>query len=220
MKWLCSELRMIVCSTTLVLLESLRASTLQTVYRDHWPLYSLINHILLWKSEQIWTWTSCRPTALQPGLQSLLQTRAWSAISFIKSLDSAIKIQRRLFLGIFSDYCAISYRASLSPSDSFEMLTCEKQSSSFNHGFLMNLAEHHHDLPDECPHHPDLVFNKHFGKTWLSNFTLLWKRCLHTNLLFSKQWYDDDGGKLQDSVRQRSCWWGHWGQRQQSGQVT
>ena len=101
MKWLCSELRMIVCSTTLVLLESLRASTLQTVYRDHWPLYSLINHILLWKSEQIWTWTSCRPTALQPGLQSLLQTRAWSAISFIKSIDSALKIQRRLFLGIF-----------------------------------------------------------------------------------------------------------------------
>ena len=140
MKWLCSELRMIVCSTTLVLLESLRASTLQTVYRDHWPLYSLINHILLWKSEQIWTWTSCRPTALQPGLQSLLQTRAWSAISFIKSIDSALKIQRRLCLGIFSDYCAISYRASLSPSDAFEMLTCEKQSSSFKHDRLMNLA--------------------------------------------------------------------------------
>ena len=84
----------------------------------------------------------------------------------------------------------------------------------------MNLAEHHHDLPDECPHHPDLVCSKHFDKTWLSDVTLQRKRCLHTNLLFSKQWYDDDGGKLQDSVRQRSRWWGHWGQRQQSCQVT
>ena len=130
------------------------------------------------------------------------------------------KDTKKIISWYFSDYCAISYRASLSPSDSFEMLTCEKQSSSFNHGFLMNLAEHHHDLPDECPHHPDLVFNKHFDKTWLSNITVLWKRCLHTDFLLSKQWYDDDGGKLQDSVRQRSRWWGHWGQRQQSCQVT
>ena len=92
------------------------------------------------KSEKVWTWASCRPTALQPGLQSLLQTRAWSAIYFIISIDSALKIQRRLCLCIFSDYCAISYRASLSPTDAFEMLTCEKQSSSFKHGFLMNLV--------------------------------------------------------------------------------
>ena len=180
MKWLCSELRMIVCSTTLVLLESLRASTLQTVYRDHWPLYSLINHILLWKSEQIWTWTSCRPTALQPGLQSLLQTRAWSAISFIKSIDSALKTQRRLFLGIFQITVLSATGQAFLHLTPLRCSLVRKKSSSFNHGLLMILVTtyllniiNHHDLPDECPHHPDLVFSKHFDKTWLSDVTLL-----------------------------------------------
>ena len=219
MKWLCSELRMIVCSTTLVLLESLRASTLQTVYRDHWPLYSLINHILLWKSEQIWTWTSCRPTALQPGLQSLLQTRAWSAISFIKSIDTALKIQRRLFLGIFQ-ITVLS-----ATGQAFLHLTPLRCSLVRNNLLVLNLTVLWTLPLPTC-------WTSSWPTCWVSSPSssclqqtlwqnmAFWKRCLNTDLLFSKQWDDDDCGKLQDSVRQRSRWWGHWGQRQQSCQVT
>ena len=50
------------------------------------------------------------------------------------------KDTKKIISWYFSDYCAISYRASLSPSDAFEMLTCEKQSSSFKPDRLMNLA--------------------------------------------------------------------------------
>ena len=87
-----------------------------------------------------------------------------------------------MFLYFFSDYCAISYRASLSPSDTFEMLTCERQSSSFKHHRLHEpchalLAEHHHDLiRAECstillPHYPDLVFSKHIDDNFCHFFS-------------------------------------------------
>ena len=147
MKWLCSELRMIVCSTTLVLLESLRVSTLQMVNRDHWPLCSHITDLYIQLSIILLCkiWESLNLGFLQANCSPARPTESASDKSLVsnffhKKPRLGHKDTKKIISWYFSDYCAISYRASLSPSDAFEMLTCEKQSSSFKHDRLMNLA--------------------------------------------------------------------------------